>query len=96
MKKGTIIVLLITLMYCLLATYILLFEVGYDLNIVEPIFPLWLENFLLVGGVLGLILGLNFGYIGLFFGQIITFLILFFILKTLINWLIYEFEKSKT
>lgn len=92
MKKGTVIAFVISLIYCSFATYVVLFEVGFDSKIVEPVFPLWFENSLTIGGILGVILGMSFGYIGLWIGQIITFFLLFYILKTILNSL---FKKSK-
>jgi len=87
MKKGTKIAFVITLVYCLVATYELYsisnsFKVSHN-----SIFPEWIEYSLVPGYFLGLVLKLGVGWktFGPIIGQLITFFILFFLLKTLIN-----------
>ena len=95
MKKTTLIAFIVTLIYCSFATYVLLFEVGMDPKIIEPTFPEWFENSLLLGGVLGLAIGYSIGYMGLWIGQIINFIILFFLLKSFLNWITNKLKKQK-
>ena len=92
MKKGTKIALVITLVYCCLATYELSsipssFKVSH-----HSIFPEWIEYSLIPGYFLGLILrlALGIGMWGIIIGQTITFFILFFILKKVINGLFFR------
>ena len=97
MNIVTKIALIITLTYCSLATYELLsmprsFKVSHYSD-----FPEWLETLLLPGYFLGFILreGIDIGIWGVIIGQIITFIILFFITKVILNSIVIVFEKTK-
>jgi len=92
MKKKAIVYLIITFLYCAVATY-------FGLKIINDnaiLFPDWVVGFFAPGFALGVLMELWFGFTQFIFAQIITFIILFYFLKTLINWLIYEFQKRKS
>ncbi len=96
MKKGTIIAFVISLIYCGLGVLVA-FDLFSHIKIEDyiSIYPEWLIGLVSPGFFLPFILSIPLKIIGLFLGGIITFLILFYILKTLLNWLFFEFQKRK-
>ncbi|MDB4089139.1 hypothetical protein N9544_05900 [Flavobacteriales bacterium] len=97
MKKPTKIVLIITLVYCALATYELCsMPTGFKKSHYS-IFPEWIEISLIPGYIIGLILskGVGIGKWGVIIGQISSFFILFFFFKAIVNWIVNAFQKRK-
>lgn len=95
MKKGTKIALIITLVYCSLATYEL-----HSMSLIfkssrHSVFPEWLEAIFIPGWFLGFIGTHTFGTTFLILGPLFTFIILFYVLKTILNWMIVELQKRK-
>lgn len=86
MKKGTKIALFVSLIYCGLATYALNTTIISSTS--DSLF--WNSTVFFPGYFLGFILGYSGGTPFVILGQLITFIILFFLLKIVFNWIEYE------
>ncbi|MGB1039733.1 MAG: hypothetical protein ACPGVD_02575 [Flavobacteriales bacterium] len=91
MKKVTIIAFIITIVYCGLSTYVLFKVPLAD----ESTLALWKSSFFIPGHFIGFVGSLFGGTILAILGQIITFFLLFYILKTTFNWMAFELQKKK-
>ena len=94
MKKGTAIAFLIALIYCSMATYVAMtMKVNYKGG--PDTYSDLVEILTIPGGLIGFI-GLHlFGMPAFIFGQIISFTLIFYILKTILNWFINKLQKQK-